>query len=54
MDGREQIEAFAEDLDRLIERYRSEFDLTYAAVVGALTIKSHILCTEAAEQADEE
>ena len=44
-----QTIAFAADLDALVERYRDEFDLTYAAAVGVLQIKTFLLCQEAAE-----
>lgn len=36
MTEREQVDAFAEDLGKLIDRYRSEFDLTIAGVFGVL------------------
>ena len=36
MTQREQIDAFAEDLEKLIERYTAEFDLTIASVLGVL------------------
>lgn len=45
MDHRDQISAFATDLDRLIDRYMDEFDLTYAALIGVLTLKQQQLCT---------
>lgn len=32
----EQVDAFADDLGKLIDRYRSEFDLTIAKVLGVL------------------
>ncbi len=34
----EQIDAFAGDLARLIDRYRSEFNLTVAAAIGVLEL----------------
>lgn len=34
--GADQIEAFANDLDRLIDRYIDEFDISAAALIGAL------------------
>ncbi len=54
MDDKQQIFAFADDIDRLVERYRSEFDMTYAAVVGVLFMKSQLLCGEAGEKDDDE
>jgi len=49
MSEQEQTNAFAEDLDRLIERYRKEFEITYASVVGTLFLKATLLANEAAE-----
>jgi hypothetical protein len=54
MSESEQITALGADLDALIERYREEFDLTYAAVVGCLHIKAHLLCMEAIEDVTED
>lgn len=54
MTDKEQTQAFADDLDRLVERYRSEFELTYAAVVGALHMKAHLMCAEAKDKAEED
>lgn len=53
MSEKEQIFSFADDLDRLVERYRQEYDMTYAAAVGVLQMKSHLLCVEASERDDE-
>lgn len=53
MDHKEQIQHFADELDRLVERFRSEYDLTYAATVGALMMKAHLLMAEAADREDE-
>lgn len=50
MTDKEQTEAFADDLDKLVERYRQEFDISYAQVVGTLIMKSHLLCNEADER----
>jgi len=47
MDHAEQIAKFENDLDALIDRYRVEFDMTYAAMVGSLFIKVHALASEA-------
>ncbi len=43
---------FANDLEALINRYRSEYDLTYAQLVGVLHIQTHLLCREAEKKAD--
>lgn len=53
MDHNEQTEAFAAELDALVDRFRSEFDLTYAVVVGVLHIKAHLMCAEAAKEDDQ-
>jgi hypothetical protein len=36
MTEQDQIQAFAEDLGRLIDRYSVEFDLTVAGIIGVL------------------
>lgn len=45
----DQTKAFADELDKLVHRFRSEYEITYAAVVGCLTMKAHTLMTEASE-----
>jgi len=52
MNDREQIDAFANDLDALVSRYCSEFELTTAAAIGVLEIKKHALISEALEEED--
>lgn len=52
MTDKEQTDAFADDLDKLVERYRLEFEMTYAQVVGVLQMKSHLLCNEAEDRKD--
>lgn len=54
MNDSEQIQAFGREVDGLITRYSHEFDLTYAAVIGALTFRVHKLCIEAGFQAQTE
>ena len=54
MSDAEQISAFAAELDALVERYREEFDLTYAAVVGALHMKAFEICREAEEPLEDD
>lgn len=46
MSDREQIEAFEAELNRLVHRFRNEFEITVGAVVGCLTIKAHNLISE--------
>ena len=41
MTDREQLEAFANDIGNLVYRYRDEFDLTVAAMVGVLECAKH-------------
>lgn len=43
----EQVTHLANELDALIDRFRSEYDMSYAAVVGVLHMKAHLLCEEA-------
>lgn len=51
-----QIEMFTEELDKLIGRYSSEFDLTVASMVGSLHVKIHELIYSAIidEEGDED
>jgi hypothetical protein len=53
MSDKEQIYAFGDDLDKLVERYRSEFDITYASVVGVLFMKATLMTSEASEDSDD-
>lgn len=53
MDANEQVQHFADELDKLVNRFRSEYDLSYAATVGTLQMKVHLLCMEAEEQSEE-
>lgn len=50
----QQIQSFSDDLKRLIDRYRSEFDLTVAGAVGVLEIAKLDLYTSALREAEEE
>lgn len=47
MTEREQIDAFADDLDRLVGRYCDEFELTQASAVSVLAFKMHTLMSHA-------
>ena len=42
----EQARAFSDDLDRLVNRYRQEFDISFASVVAALEFKKFMLMCE--------
>lgn len=46
----EQVTQFADEIDKLVERFRAEYDMTYAGVVGVLQMKIHLLCEEATEE----
>lgn len=46
MTEKEQVTAFANDIDKLVERYKQEFDMTYAAAVGVLFMKAQLLSLE--------
>ena len=53
MTDKEQTDAFADDLDKLVERYRNEYEISYAQVIGTLQMKSWLLSSEADERRDE-
>jgi len=50
MTEKEQTDRFCHDLDNLVERYRNEYEMTYASVVGALHMKAWLMCQESTEQ----
>lgn len=54
MSDREQIQAFADDLDRLVDRYRDEFEISMAGVIGTLEFKQFLLMQEAQRTAEED
>lgn len=54
MSEAEQINAFMEDLTKLIARYCAEFELTTASAIGVLEIKKHQLISAALNSEDEE
>lgn len=43
---KDEIGAFAADLDNLIERTRRDCNITFAAMIGALHIKTDLLCRD--------
>jgi hypothetical protein len=49
----ENVSHLANDLDNLINRYRAEYDITYAEMVGVLSMKIHLLNEEAIERQEE-
>ena len=42
-----QQDAFALDLGRLVDRYATEFQLTYASIIGALELQKVKLANQA-------
>lgn len=50
MTEKEQIDLLADRIDNLVDDFRSEFDLTYASVVGVLQMKIQLLCNECNER----
>lgn len=53
MTDKEQTDHFADELDRLINRFSREYELCYSQVVGVLQMKIHTLCTGAQKRQDE-
>lgn len=53
MTDREQIKAFADELDNLVNRFADEFNLTTAAAVGVLMIKAQEIIYESANKGEE-
>lgn len=47
MDRAESVRRLADEIDRLIDYFRDEYDITYAAAVGVLFMKAHLLANEA-------
>ena len=53
MDQQEQIAAFADELDRLVNHYGDEFDLSGAAVIGVLMMKIRLIQDDAIRRQDD-
>lgn len=53
MDQTEQTNHFGDELDKLVDRFRKEYDISYASVIGTMQMKIYLLCSEAEERADE-
>lgn len=47
------VDHLGDELDRLIDRFRNEYDMTYAEAVGVLQMKIHALCREDEESEEE-
>lgn len=50
----EQTQQFCNELDRLVDRFSMEYQMSYAALVGALHIKAHALIVESFEDEEED
>jgi len=46
MDDKEQINHFSNDLWKLIDRYRQEYEVSTAGVIGTLQIAIHFILAE--------
>ncbi len=53
MSEKDQTDHFAGDIDGLVDRYRSEYEMTYASIVGVLQMKIWLLCAEADNRREE-
>ncbi len=47
MSENEQIDRFAGEIASVVDRYRKEFDLSYASAIGVLQLQQAELCNEA-------
>lgn len=45
-DDAEQIRHFQNELDKLIQRYRHEYNITYASVIGILFAAAQLMVDE--------
>jgi hypothetical protein len=54
MDNGEQIEQFQNKLDKLVDTYTEEFDLSIAAMIGILMCKIYELLANANDDEDDE
>ena len=54
MDNEEQINQFQAKLDKLVERYIMEFDLSLAAMVGVLICKVYELLANSNDDDEDE
>ena len=50
----QSVEHLSNEIDKLIDRFRSEYEISYAEVVGVLHMKIHTLCDEAEERGQKE
>jgi hypothetical protein len=54
MDNGEQIEQFQNKLDKLVDTYTEEFDLSIAAMIGILMCKIYELLANSNDDEDDE
>lgn len=54
MTDKEQIEAFAGDLDCLVSRYEKEFSLSLAGAIGVLQLKIFAISKDAFDKQEED
>lgn len=54
MNDREQIDAFSHELDKLVERFCQEFQLSTAGAIGVLEMKKHELISYALDNQGDE
>lgn len=54
MNESQQVDHLANEIDRIIARFRAEYDMTYAAVIGVLEMKKAALCQEAVDVAEDQ
>jgi hypothetical protein len=54
MDNGEQIEQFQNKLDKLVDTYTEEFDLSIAAMIGILMCKIYELLANANDDEDDD
>lgn len=54
MDNNQQVDCFSAELDALVERFRQEYDLNYASIIGTLHLKIHGLSADAYGLDDED
>lgn len=54
MTEKQQIQALQRDLEKVIQRFRSEFDITYAAAIGVLDMIKMDLHAECPKEGEDE
>lgn len=50
MSESEQIQHFANELEALVNRFRAEYNMTYASILGVLYLQAHMLCQESLDR----